>query len=895
MVFSLAPDTLRRMVEHKDHALLEELGGVSGVAQELRSDLERGLDTAVGGYDEMRVLRYGRNFVPPAARQTLWDFLKEAVNDKTMLVLIGAALLSLVLGLTTPDPRTGVVEYATGWIEGAAILASVAIVVLVTAINDYKKQEKFAELETSAAEQTTVTAVRRGTTHGVCTSTLMVGDVLVLEPGMHVNVDLVVIRSTGLICDESDVTGECDEVHKAAGADVFVVSGTNVLEGTGFGVVVAVGVNSVQGSIAMVTRAVKKQTPLEEKLEVLADRIGKFGLFAAVVTFLILAVKETYFLWTRPGGKFVFMKYWEMLTTAVAIVVVAVPEGLPLSVTISLAYSMQQMLEDKNLVRHLAACETMGGATCICSDKTGTLTTNEMRVTKLWLGGVSAAVCKPESDSWIGVVTGDEASMIEVSDHDRIKVDVSDALLKQVTSAIKHSSLDENNRTSIALTYLVNRLGCGDAATCPASQCIRMPFTSVHKQSRTRVRDAATGGSLLFCKGASEIILASCTMWMDSTGAVAPLSRQQRHTIEDSLVQYAEDGLRTLCIAFSRSADAFRDDQSFEDDNLTFLAMVGIEEPIRCDVSDAIAQCKRAGIAVKMVTGDNLLSASTVARRCGIIDSYNTLTMEGKEFREMDASARQEILPSLAVLARATPLDKQLLVQALKQDPLQVVAVTGDGTNDGPALKYADVGFAMNSGTDIAKAASDIILTDDNFVGVTKAVMWGRNVNDNIRKFLQFQLTVNTAACAISVLGAVLSETNLSPLKPVQLLWLNLIMDSLAALGLATGLPTEALLAREPTRKDHPMISQAMWVFIGTQGTYQLCVCLVLMVDGAAFLGLEHYGDEHLTVVFTAFVLLQVFNFFNARQLGYELNVFSEMGQNKTLFCIAVIIAICQV
>eukprot|EP01061_Rhynchopus_euleeides_P037768 TRINITY_DN647_c1_g1_i1.p1 TRINITY_DN647_c1_g1~~TRINITY_DN647_c1_g1_i1.p1 ORF type:complete len:960 (+),score=320.38 TRINITY_DN647_c1_g1_i1:209-3088(+) len=895
MVFEVEPHALRDLVEQRDLEVLRSLGGVTGVANKLHTHLEAGLESHAD--ESARLLRYGRNVIPPAERQTFLDFAKEALSDKTMLILIGAAVLSLVLGLTTPDPRTGVVEYSTGWIEGAAILASVAIVVVVTAVNDYKKQEKFAELETSSSEFKSVTVIRGGEKMLIPSTDIMVGDILLAEPGTRFSVDMLLIKGVGVICDESDVTGECDEIHKETEGDPFLVSGTNLLEGSGYGLVVAVGVNSVSGSIALVTRATKKQTPLEEKLERLADRIGQFGLAAATATFLVLAAKETHKLWSVPGETFSFMKYWEMLTTAVAIVVVAVPEGLPLSVTISLAYSMQQMLEDKNLVRHLAACETMGGATCICSDKTGTLTTNEMCVSKLWLGGQSFDIAKPASNLWISIHTGYEASQLPVSAQDEISLGVDRNLIALVAKTIAFSSIDENNRTSIALTYVSRRLGYGQRITLSETPHRRLPFTSVHKQSKTRIHDSATGGSILYCKGASEVVLSRCNFWVNGSGERQELTLYQRSEIEQGLNRYAEDGLRTLCIAMSQSNIPYDSESIFDDQEagLTFLAIAGIEEPIRPEVADAVSQCRQAGIRIKMVTGDNKVSAVTVARRCGIADDINSLAMEGREFRSLPPEELQAILPSLCVLARATPLDKQILVEALKKDPNQVVAVTGDGTNDGPALKCADVGFAMNSGTDIAKAASDIILTDDNFVGVVKAVMWGRNVNDNIHKFIQFQLTVNGAACAIAVLGAFLSETNLSPLKPVQLLWLNLIMDSLAALGLATELPSPSLLNRPPARKEAPIISREMWGFILGQGQYQLYSCLFMLMYGHEWMQVTYFDEEHLTLVFNTFVLLQVVNFFNARLLTNEINICIELHRSKSLIIIAGVIAFLQV
>ena len=864
------------MVGNKEYEVLEKLGGPEGIASALGSSLEEGI--SAGEQTDMRRMRYGINELPPPERMTLYEFMKDAANDKTMLILIGAAILSLVLGMTTPDPRTGVVEYATGWVEGAAILVSVGIVIFVTAINDFKKQEKFAELHTNTEYDKHITVTRSGGRETIHSSEIVVGDLLHINPGDRCSADCVLVRGTGVVFDESDITGEPDEISKGH-SDPFLISGTSQIEGNGIALVVAVGVLSFSGSIAIATRAKKKPTPLQEKLEDLADTIGKFGIVAATLTFIILAVKETYFLFAIDGQKFSFMKYWEMLTTAVAIVVVAVPEGLPLSVTISLAYSMHQMLEDKNLVRHLSACETMGGATCICSDKTGTLTTNDMNATQIWVAG----------------------NHLDIRQSGNIKGHIAEHHLSEICRAICFSSIEEFNKTAITLVNMTKCLGHFVEWSDIQNEYSRLQFTSARKMSCTRIADRVLGkhtsrsnlGSTLYTKGASEMVLEKCSHWMTSNGSVERISDEVRKQIERALNGYAENGLRTISVAMSKSSSYNEED--FNVDESTFLALVGIEEPIRPEVRGAIEQCKEAGVKVMMVTGDNKISATAVATKCGIYEHGIGMAMDGREFRAMTDECRRDILSSLVVLARATPLDKKILVETLKYDPLQVVAVTGDGTNDGPALKCADVGFAMNSGTEVAKAASDIILTDDNFVGVAKAILWGRNVNSNIKKFIQFQLTVNGAACAIAVAGAFFSESNLSPLKPVQLLWLNLIMDSLAALGLATELPSPKLIKEPPVPKDSPIISRNMWGFIIGHGSYQLHVCLFLLLRGHSWLQAEYFSDIHLTVVFNTFVLMQVFNFFNARILGVDLNIFTDLHHSHILVIIAFVIAASQV
>ena len=320
-----------------------------------------------------------------------------------------------------------------------------------------------------------------------------------------------------------------------------------------------------------------------------------------------------------------------------------------------------------------------------------------------------------------------------------------------------------------------------------------------------------------------------------------------------------------------------------------------IEEPLRAEVPEAIAICKQAGIKVIMLTGDSVTTATRIAQKCNMLSDPNGIVLDGPQFRRMDDDEVVRLLPNLCVLARATPLDKLRVVNCLKWDPMQVVAVTGDGTNDAPALKAADVGFAMNSGSDIAKRASDIVLLDDNFVGMVKATMWGRNVRDNIRKFLQFQLTVNLAACVVAFVGAVINSQNLSPLKPVQLLWLNLIMDTLAALALATELPSDGLLQKAPESKGTPIITRNMLISIGLQSSCQLVIQMFLLLFAHRSFEVQYFGDYHLTLVFNCFVLLQVFNFFNARLLHGESRLFENWNKSMVLLYIVLSIVVAQV
>jgi calcium-translocating P-type ATPase len=875
---TLEPEYFRTMLVDKDYDKLQQAGGVRILMSRLCTSLEGGIHPAS---IRSRRMQFGENTVPPHELQTFNEFMKEAASDKTMLILQGAAVVSLFLGLTSPDPRTGKVEYGTGWIEGAAILVSVFIVVLVTSINNFQKQKKFAELCNSAPGRS-YSVVRAGVECIVCEDELVVGDIVRLGAGTSLTFDGLLIEGDGIVCDESNLTGEREEVLKTE-RDPFLVSGTHVVQGCeGVCVVVGVGVNSVSGVIAMCVRQKKKPTPLQEKLEVMADDIGKAGLWAAIITFVVLAIKETVTVW-RAGQPFFAMKYLENLTTAVAIIVVAVPEGLPLSVTIALAYSMKQMMQDKNLVRHLAACETMGGATCIYSDKTGTLTTSDMGVTRIYIGG----------------------QMVDIQKTPQVTLPCVPPLTMRLLDAIFLNSPSQNNKTGEALVDVCRRIALASGYDVENSKRYlrkgefrRYGFTSMKKSSSTTIRLESGTQLLTYVKGAGEVILEQCSHYCNEEGKRVPITTEVRQVLEKANFDMSSNGLRTLCIAYcERTCAASAELPTFPpEDPMTYVALVGIEEPLRPEVWHAVKVCQGAGIKVRMITGDNLATAMNIAKRCGIYaDGLGMIAMEGKDFRKLSPSQLAEVLPDITVLARSTPLDKQNIVEAMMSLPNQVVAVTGDGTNDAPALKAADVGFAMNSGSDVAKNASDIILMDDNFVGVVKAVMWGRNVNDNIRKFLQFQLTVNIVACIVAFLGAVLNTQNLSPLKPVQLLWLNLIMDTLAALALATESPTDRLLEREPLTKNSPIISRRMMNNILGLALFQLVVELWLLVSGDTFFAVTSYSDEHLTIVFNAFVLMQVFNFFNARMLYTEANAFKDITKSPVLLCVVTCIGFMQI
>ncbi|XP_065219561.1 plasma membrane calcium-transporting ATPase 2 isoform X2 [Planococcus citri] len=662
----------------------------------------------------------------------------------------------------------------------------------------------------------------------------------------------------------------------------------------------------------------KEKSVLQAKLTKLAIQIGYAGSTIAVLTVIILVVHYCVENFVIKGekwsDKFIeeFVRYFII---GVTVLVVAVPEGLPLAVTLSLAYSVKKMMKDNNLVRHLDACETMGNATAICSDKTGTLTTNRMTVVQSYICEVLSK-STPQFSSIPPNVGNLIVQAISLNSAYTSRImppdDPTSELPKQV-----------GNKTECALLGFVLALGKNYQTwrdDVPEEALTRVyTFNSVRKSMST-VIPRQGGGYRLFTKGASEIVLKKCSFIYGRDGTLEKFTKDMQDRLVRNVIEpMACDGLRTISIAYRDfvpgkaeinqvhiDSEPNWDDEDYIVSNLTALCVVGIEDPVRPEVPDAIKKCQRAGITVRMVTGDNINTARSIASKCGILKTGEEgLILEGKEFnrriRDANGEVQQHLLdkvwPHLRVLARSSPTDKYTLVKGMidskANDKREVVAVTGDGTNDGPALKKADVGFAMGiAGTDVAKEASDIILTDDNFSSIVKAVMWGRNVYDSIAKFLQFQLTVNVVAVIVAFIGACAVRD--SPLKAVQMLWVNLIMDTLASLALATEMPTPDLLLRKPYGRTKPLISRTMMKNIIGQAFYQITVIFTLLFIGDVWLdvptgrGAEPNAkpSQHFTIIFNTFVMMTLFNEINARKIHGQRNVFEGFFSNPIFYSI---------
>uniref|UniRef100_A0A8C7J3E2 Calcium-transporting ATPase n=1 Tax=Oncorhynchus kisutch TaxID=8019 RepID=A0A8C7J3E2_ONCKI len=852
-------------------------------------------------------------------------------------------------------------EADAGWIEGAAILLSVVCVVLVTAFNDWSKEKQFRGLQSRIEQEQKFTVVRGGQVVQVHVAEIVVGDVAQVKYGDLLPADGVLIQGNDLKIDESSLTGESDHVKKTLDNDPMLLSGTHVMEGSGKILITAVGVNSQTGIIFTLlgagededddeeekaekerkkrereekkkekerrkkekkekkdkkdkldkkTHPKKEKSVLQGKLTKLAVQIGKAGLFMSGLTVIILItlfMVDTFWIqglpWIADCTPIYIQFCVKFFIIGVTVLVVAVPEGLPLAVTISLAYSVKKMMKDNNLVRHLDACETMGNATAICSDKTGTLTMNRMTVVQAYLGDRHYRVV-PESD----LIPGKVLDLLIMG------IGVNCAYTSKIMSPEKEGGLPRQvgNKTECALLGFVLELR-RDYMTIrndiPEEKLFKVyTFNSVRKSMSTVLKNA-DGSYRMFSKGASEILLKKCCKIMTASGEAKVFKPRDRDYVVKNVIEpMASEGLRTICLAY-RDFPPVDGEPDWENETdiltgLTCLCVVGIEDPVRPEVPDAIKRCQRAGITVRMVTGDNIDTARAIASKCGIVHPGDDfLCIDGKEFNrrirnqlgEIEQERIDKIWPKLRVLARSSPTDKHTLVKGIMDstvlEPRQVVAVTGDGTNDGPALKKADVGFAMGiAGTDVAKEASDIILTDDNFSSIVKAVMWGRNVYDSISKFLQFQLTVNVVAVIVAFTGACITQD--SPLKAVQMLWVNLIMDTFASLALATEPPTESLLLRKPYGRNKPLISRTMMKNILGHAVYQLTVIFTLLftgeqifdIDSGRYAPLHAPPSEHYTIVFNTFVMMQLFNEINARKIHGERNVFDGIFKNM-IFC----------
>lgn len=956
--FAFSPGQLNKLLNPKSFAAFHALGGLLGLEKGLRTNLKSGLsvdETSLDGTvsfedvvtpqnmpkiaspqsrpttassitthsgepfsDRKRI--FGDNKLPERKLKTIWELAWIAYNDKVLILLTVAAIVSLAVGIPQSLHPVDPDEPGVEWVEGLAILVAIIIVVTVGAANDWQKERQFAKLN-KKKENRLVKVTRSGRTEEISIHDVLVGDVMLLEAGDMVPVDGILIDCHDLKCDESSATGESDVLRKTPGDEVyktiekgedlkkmdpFIISGAKVSEGVGTFLVTATGMHATYGRTMMSLQEEGETTPLQTKLNVLAEYIAKLGLASGLLLFVVLFIKFLVRLKDIEGGADAKgQAFLQIFIVAVTIVVVAVPEGLPLAVTLALAFATTRMIKDNNLVRYLKACETMGNATTICSDKTGTLTENKMTAVAATLGTTS------RYGKYSGVDPDDRTEVSPSEFVSTLAPSVKEALSQSIiynstafegeTDGVK-TFVGSKTETAL-LSFAKDFLGMGVLGEERANGKLAQmyPFDSGRKCMAVVVQ-MNNGKFRMLVKGAAEILIAKATrIVQDPTDSLSetPLTEEIRATLDTIMTTYASRSLRCISLAYrdfeqwpprgAPVSETERNQALFEPvfKDMSMLGIFGIQDPVRAGVPEAVYACQRAGVFVRMVTGDNIMTAKAIAQDCGIY-TPGGIAIEGPKFRKLSTRQMNQIIPRLQVIARSSPDDKKILVNQLKKLG-ETVAVTGDGTNDAQALKNADVGFAMGiTGTEVAKEASDIILMDDNFSSIVKAMAWGRTVCDAVKKFLQFQITVNITAVILTFVSAVASDNEDSVLSAVQLLWVNLIMDTFAALALATDPPTPTVLDRRPESKSDPLITITMWKMIIGQSIYQLVVTFILNFAGGKIFSWDH--DHLQTVVFNTFVFMQIFNQYNSRRIDNKLNIMERIWKNKWFIGIQIII-----
>lgn len=890
--FTIPPDELVTAVEHRDRRWLQERGGPPGLAHALHTDLDNGISgDEIAASLLPRAEAYGSNVFKYPPPKGFIRLMFEAFKDLTIIILCVAAVVSLVIGLALDDKRS---HY--GYLEGIAIVLVVGIVVLVQATIDKQKEAKFRQLN-SVKDNYDVQVVRAGITESKPADAVLVGDVIKVSAGDKLPADGILIEGSSVKTNESAMTGEPIDIAKERDGDVYMLSGTTVSEGVGHVLVLAVGERSQWGDILKGLIVEPENTPLQDRLDRLAWTIGKLGILFAALTFIVSTIR-----WIADSaGKndWDFTNLLDFFIDAITIVVVAIPEGLPLAITLGLAFAMRKMMKDNNLVRRLEACETMGSATQLNADKTGTLTQNRMTVVEANWGGHHFVYENAENPGSVDAILSQKFRELAA-----VNMSVNSQANLQFTAEGKVDHL--GSKTECALLQLVQLWDKDYKNLRKEHRSERIYMFDSNKKSMSTSERLPDSTIRLHTKGAPEMVVKSCVSRLDADGVTTtPMDSRARADVDEIVEGMARRGLRTLLMAY-RDVQHDPDDEAFwsqpPDDKLTYLGVVGIKDPIRPETKEAVRQLKQAGVTVRMVTGDNALTATYIAKEAGILDE-DGIVMEGPDFRKLSEEERQKVALKLQVLARSTPNDKLVLVRQHKMLG-EVTSVTGDGTNDGPALKEADVGFALGiAGTEIAKEACDIVILDDNIQSMTKAVLWGRNVYESIRKFLQFQLVVNVVAVTLNFISACAGVD--LPLGAVPLLWVNMIMDSMGALALATEPPRPELLQRRPFGRRAPLINRAMFRNIIGMSIFQLVVCLVLQFAGAGIFGLTCDGDgggrdcpevelEINSIIFNVFVFMQIGSEINSRQIAGK-NVFLAIHRSVLFIIIIAITCLVQV
>ncbi len=794
--------------------------------------------------------RHGDNVITPPKDDSVWKLFIGKFKDPIIRILLLAAALSLVIGFIEHD-----------FTESLGIICAIILATCVSFWFEWDAQRRFRRLN-QVNDDIAVKVMREGSMQEIPRRDVVVGDVVYIEGGETIPADGELVEAVSLKVNESTLTGELEVDKTVVEADFdeeatypsnHALRGTLVADGYGLLVITAVGDATESGKVTeQATVKSEEQTPLDRQLTRLSQLIGRLGIILSIAIFGVMLGKDIFMggLLTHDWLE-ISERVLHFFMVSVAIIVMAVPEGLPMSITLSLAMSMRRMLKTNNLVRRMHACETMGAVTVICTDKTGTLTQNRMRVQELIRYDTL-----PGHD-FAEVVALNSTAFLDVS-----------------------GTVIGNPTEGALLEWLRGQGESYETLRAEAKIVDRLTFSTERKYMATIIESAVSGRRIVCVKGAPEIVRTMCT----------PDGRDEQ--VAEQLLGFQSRAMRTLAVAW---AETTADDctEAVAGGGLHFAAVAAISDPVREDVPDAVASCLNAGIAVKIVTGDTPATAREIARRIGLWDDAvdcDRNHMTGVEFAAASDEELLERVQDLKIMSRARPLDKQRLVRLLQQLG-EVVAVTGDGTNDAPALNFANVGLSMGSGTSVAKDASDITLLDDSFASIATAVMWGRSLYRNIQRFVLFQLTINFAAIIIFFVGAVFGTD--MPLTVVQILWVNIIMDTFAAMAMASLPPSPDVMRDKPRRRDEFIITPGMGRTIITCG-----LIIVGVLLGMLFWWTTKYGDltiQQLTIFFSTFVFLQFWNMFNAKGFETRHSVFFSLKGCREFFLILLLIGVGQV
>jgi Ca2+-transporting ATPase len=829
--------------------------------------------------------QHGENILTPPEKESLWKQFLEKFTDPIIIILLVALVLSI--GVSCYEFFSGHAGIST-FFEPAGILIAVLLATVVGFCFELSANKKF-EILNKVNDDTLVKVIRNENICQIPKKEVVVGDIVILETGEEVPADGELLEAISLQMNESTLTGE-PVIKKTTNPANFekdatypsnhALKGTSVADGHGIMQVLKVGDATEYGQVyegAQIDSSV--ETPLNQQLNRLADLITKASY--AIATLIIVGRLISYFIgleafeWIAFGGYFL-----KTVMIAVTVIVVAVPEGLPMSVTLSLALSMKRMLSTNNLVRKMHACETMGATTVICTDKTGTLTQNQMKIydTQFYPSPSNTTNFADMIKEGIAV---NSTAYLDFSDTTKVKA------LGNPTEGALLLWLHDNNTKYLPLRENAEILE-------------QLTFSTERKYMATIVNSPLLNKKVLYVKGAPEIILDLC-----KTISV------EKEKVHAQLIEYQNKAMRTLGFAYQIIEDdkVYIHEGRLQNVELTFMGIVAISDPVRAGVPDAVRSCINAGIGVKIVTGDTPGTAKEIGRQIGLWekDENELHHLTGTEFAAMSDETLLERILSLKILSRARPMDKQRLVQLL-QSKNQVVAVTGDGTNDAPALNVAQVGLSMGDGTSVAKEASDITILDNSFNSISRAVMWGRSLYQNIQRFILFQMTINVAACIIVLIGAFLGTE--SPLTVTQMLWVNLIMDTFAALALASLPPNEKVMKNKPRKTTDYIISKPMAKSILSVGIIFVVLLfgLIQYFKHADITSLSHFSIKdfatnffnfgsgnglsayELSLFFTIFVMLQFWNMFNAKAFMSGKSAFAVLSKCKGFLAIAVVI-----